>query len=110
VSGRAGWSVYVVRCADGTLYVGLAKDVDARVATHNRGGGARYTRARRPVRLRWSWTCSTAEDARRLEGLLKREPRARRLRAIAGDPEVLGLLLVEVAARRRASIRTRASP
>jgi len=45
------WSVYIVRCADGTLYTGVAKDVDARLAMHNQGVGAKYTRSRLPVRL-----------------------------------------------------------
>jgi putative endonuclease len=43
--------VYIVRCADGTLYTGYAVDAEARVAAHNAGRGAKYTAARRPVRL-----------------------------------------------------------
>ena len=89
---------YVVRCVDGSLYVGFARDVDDRVAVHNAGRGARYTRSRRPVRLVWRWQTST-ERARRLEGLLKRLDRARRLRLIAGDVVVLLPSLTEVAAR-----------
>lgn len=49
--GNPRWSVYVVRCADGTLYTGVAKDVDGRLARHNDGVGAKYTRSRLPVRL-----------------------------------------------------------
>ncbi len=47
------WFVYMVRCADGTLYTGIASDVERRVNEHNGDGrpGARYTRARRPVHL-----------------------------------------------------------
>ena len=45
------WSVYLVRCADRSLYTGIAKDVKARVAAHNLGKGAAYTRSRKPVRL-----------------------------------------------------------
>ena len=45
------WAVYLVRCADGSLYTGVATDVARRVAQHNAGTGARYTRARRPVTL-----------------------------------------------------------
>ena len=45
------WSVYILRCADGTLYTGIAKDVDGRLASHNDGAGAKYTRSRLPVRL-----------------------------------------------------------
>jgi predicted GIY-YIG superfamily endonuclease len=45
----ARWFVYVVRCRDGSLYTGVSTDVAGRVAVHNAGKGARYTRARRPV-------------------------------------------------------------
>jgi putative endonuclease len=45
------WSVYIARCVDGSLYTGVAKDVKARLAAHNSGRGAAYTRSRRPVRL-----------------------------------------------------------
>jgi hypothetical protein len=49
----ARWTVYIVRCADGSLYTGIAKDVARRVAEHNSNGplAANYTRARRPVVL-----------------------------------------------------------
>lgn len=92
---------YVVACRDGSLYCGFARDVFARVDLHNAGRGARYTRARRPVQLRWAFHTRTAEDARRLEGLIKRLPRALKERLVGGDAAVLGPLLVEVAARRR---------
>lgn len=45
------WHVYIVRCADNSLYTGIAKDVVARVALHNAGQGAKYTLARLPVTL-----------------------------------------------------------
>ena len=96
-----GASVYLVRCSDGSLYCGFAHDVFARVDAHNAGRGARYTRSRLPVALRWYWHCHSAEDARRLEGLLKRLPRADKLEVIGNGPRVLGPLLMEVARRRR---------
>ena len=43
--------VYIVKCSDGSLYTGYAKDVNARVEKHNRGQGAKYTKVRRPVHL-----------------------------------------------------------
>ena len=45
------WWVYILRCADGTLYTGATNDLDRRLAAHNAGRGAKYTRARRPVAL-----------------------------------------------------------
>jgi putative endonuclease len=97
----ARWCCYLVQCADASLYIGITNDLDKRLAAHNAGAGARYTRSRRPVRLRWQWNCISSEDARRLEGLLKRLPRQQRLRVIESDADVLGPILVEVARRRR---------
>ncbi|MBI2363080.1 MAG: GIY-YIG nuclease family protein [Elusimicrobia bacterium] len=50
---RRGWSVYIVRCSDGSYYTGVAKDLERRLAAHNAGRGAAYTRSRRPVVLLW---------------------------------------------------------
>jgi putative endonuclease len=52
-ASRSAWFVYLLRCADGTLYTGITTDVDRRLAEHNgnHGLGARYTRSRRPVTL-----------------------------------------------------------
>ena len=46
-----GWFVYMVRCADGSLYTGIAKDVARRCGQHNNGTASRYTRSRLPVKL-----------------------------------------------------------
>lgn len=47
------WHVYILRCGDGTLYTGIAKDVDRRVTQHNAGKASRYTRSRLPVSLEY---------------------------------------------------------
>jgi len=47
------WCVYIVECADGTFYTGITTDLERRVGEHNAGTGARYTRSRRPVVLRY---------------------------------------------------------
>ncbi len=47
------WFVYILRCADGSLYTGIAKDVDRRLEQHNAGTASRYTRSRLPVRLEY---------------------------------------------------------
>ncbi len=49
--GRKDWTVYILRCGDGSLYTGIAKDVRARVKQHSEGRGATYTRTRPPVEL-----------------------------------------------------------
>ena len=59
--------IYVLRCADGTLYTGYTTDLEAREAVHNTGRGAKYTRGRRPVTLVYS------ERFRSLAKALRRE-------------------------------------
>ena len=75
---RETWFVYLVRCADGTLYTGIALDVAARIAQHDAGKGARYTRGRGPVRLCAKKRCATKGAALRLEHAIKRLPRAQK--------------------------------
>lgn len=69
------WAVYIVRCRDGSLYTGVAKDIAARVATHNSGKGAAYTRSRRPVVLRYRELGFTRSEALVREAQIKRLPR-----------------------------------
>lgn len=70
------WFVYLARCADGTLYTGIARDVAARIAAHDAGKGARYTRGRGPLVLCAVRRCTSKGDALRLELAVKRLPRA----------------------------------
>ena len=72
------WRVYILRCADGTLYTGVAMDLPRRVAEHNGRGarGAKYTRGRRPVRLAYKETAATRSDALKREAAIKKLPRA----------------------------------
>lgn len=70
------WQVYIVRCADATLYTGIARDVDKRIDEHNHSRlAARYTRARRPVVLVYSEVCDTRSEALRREIAIKKLPR-----------------------------------
>ena len=78
------WHVYIVRCGDGTLYTGVATDLARRVAAHDAGRGAKYTRARRPVALAWSTTAHDRSAAQRLEAALKTLPRSAKERLIRG--------------------------
>jgi putative endonuclease len=73
------WSVYILRCVDGSLYTGATNDVEARLERHGRGKGAAYTRSRLPVELVF---CEPAEDrgaALRREAAIKKLPRAEKL-------------------------------
>ncbi len=79
------WHVYMVRCADDSLYTGIAKDVEARVTVHNTGKGAKYTRARLPVVLVF---CEPAEGR---GAALRREIAIKKLR-----PEVKRRLVAQM--------------
>ena len=68
--------VYIVRCADGTLYTGYALDVAQRCAAHNDGHGAKYTASRRPVTLVYQEEHPSVGDALRREAALKRLTRS----------------------------------
>lgn len=75
---RPAWTVYILRCADGTLYTGITKDVARRVEEHNSNGllAARYTRARRPVVLVYREAAATRSAACRREYRIKQMTRA----------------------------------
>jgi putative endonuclease len=77
--GRVPYTVYIVRCRDGTLYTGIALDVAARVARHNAGKGARFTRGRGPVRLLAHRVIGSRGKALRVEAAIKRLPRAAKI-------------------------------
>lgn len=76
------WWVYMLRCADDTLYTGMAADVEHREKVHNSGRGARYTRARLPVKVVYREACATRSEALRREAALKRLTRAEKLALI----------------------------
>lgn len=75
--------VYVLRCADGTLYTGWTNDLEKRLKAHNDGRGAKYTHARRPVTLVYSEPLSSKEAALRREAAVKKLTRAQKLALIA---------------------------
>ena len=98
---RRRWTVYVVRCRDGSLYTGITDALEARIEAHNSGKGAKYTRSRRPVRLVWRRGRQTASEARRLEAALKRASKAEKEKLVAGD-EGIWRCLRRVVRRREA--------
>lgn len=72
VTIESTWHVYLVRCTDGSLYCGIAKDLDSRIEQHNAGKGAKYTRSRRPVELVYSEPAKDQGAALRREIAIKR--------------------------------------
>lgn len=77
--------VYILRCADGTLYTGITDDVERRLAAHNSGKGAKYTRGRGPVELVYREEAADKSAALRRELAIKRLSRAEKLALIAGQ-------------------------
>jgi putative endonuclease len=75
----AYWYVYILRCADGSLYTGATNDVHARIERHNAGKGARYTRARLPVSLVWKQRVRDKSAALSLEYAIKQLSRAEKI-------------------------------
>jgi putative endonuclease len=78
--------VYLLRCADDSLYCGWTTDVERRVAEHGAGTASRYTRSRRPVELAAAFTVPDRSAALREEARIKRLPRAAKLALIAAGP------------------------
>ena len=77
------WQVYIVRCRDGTLYTGCTNDLAKRIAAHNEGKGAKYTRSRHPVTLVYFETFETKEEAMRREFAIKQLSRKEKLHLIS---------------------------
>jgi putative endonuclease len=70
------WQVYILRCSDGSLYTGIARDLDERISAHNDGTGAKYTRGRTPVTLVYSEVATDRSMASQREAAIKKLSRA----------------------------------
>ena len=70
------WLLYILRCGDGSLYTGIAVDVQARLQMHRSGKGAKYTRGRGPLELVYTEVCGSHSDALRRELEVKALPAA----------------------------------
>jgi predicted GIY-YIG superfamily endonuclease len=77
-ANRADWFVYLIRCGDGTLYCGIALDVEARLKQHQEGTGAKYTRGRGPLELVYHEACASKAAALRRERAIKGFSRAKK--------------------------------
>lgn len=77
------WFVYLARCADDTLYCGITNDLVARLAAHNAGKGARYTRSRAPVEILATRRCTTKGRALSIEYQVKQLTRSEKERLVA---------------------------
>lgn len=76
------WYLYILECKDGTLYTGITDDVQRRFLAHSQGKGAKYTRGRGPLRLRYREECGTYSDALKREIAVKKLTRQQKLELI----------------------------
>lgn len=76
------WYIYILECADGTLYTGITNDLSGRMLKHNEGTGAKYTRGRGPVRLLWWYTVEGRSTASKEEAAIKKLTRRQKLNLI----------------------------
>ena len=80
------WHVYIIECSDGSLYTGITNDLDRRITAHNDGRGAKYTKSRRPVRLRFSEPAADRKNASQREYAIKSLRKAEKMRLITLEP------------------------
>ena len=76
------WYLYILQCGDGTLYTGITTDVEKRLDAHRSGKGAKYTRGRSPLELKYREVCGTHSDALKREVEVKRLSREEKLALI----------------------------
>ena len=77
------WHVYILKCADQTLYTGITTDIERRLSEHNSGLGAKYTKGRAPLKLVYSEQCANRSVASKREIEIKSLPKAQKLLLIS---------------------------
>ena len=76
------WKVYLVKCADDSLYCGITNDINGRIAKHNAGKGAKYTQSRLPVELMAASKELSRSGALTLEHYIKQQPAGEKINAL----------------------------
>ncbi|WP_044620344.1 GIY-YIG nuclease family protein [Gynuella sunshinyii] len=86
---QSSWTVYMLRCCDGSLYTGITTNLDRRLKEHNGdlSGGARFTRARRPVEVVYQERQPDRSQASRRERVIKKMERRQKLALIYSFPQ-----------------------
>jgi len=81
-----GWVVYILQCADASLYTGITNNLDKRLAAHAKGFASKYTRSRRPVTLKAQSHSMDKSSALKLEIKIKKTPRAKKI-SVLNEPQ-----------------------
>ncbi len=84
---RENWYLYLLRCADGSLYTGITKNLEERFKKHNAGKASRYTRTRRPVELLYQERCGSRTKALVRECTVKAFPKAKKEKLAASNSQ-----------------------
>lgn len=82
---KESWFLYILRCNDGSLYTGIAKELERRFKMHNDGKASRYTRIRRPVKLVYHEVCSSRAQALVRECEIKEFSKKKKESLVEGD-------------------------
>jgi putative endonuclease len=82
---KRSWWVYILKCVDGSLYTGITNDLERRIAAHNAGRGAAYTKSHRPVTLVWKKRAMTRSTALKREAAIKKLARKEKLSLISSN-------------------------
>lgn len=82
IPASGSWLCYILSCADDTLYTGITNDLEKRLAAHNAGKGAKYTRSRGPLKLVFVEACSDRSSALKREMEIKSQLRTQKLALI----------------------------
>jgi DNA-binding protein HU-beta len=85
IRAQSTWHIYMIECADGSLYTGITTDVARRFGVHVSGKGARYTRSHKPVRLVASCPVGSRSQAASAEAAIKRMPRTKKISAVGSQ-------------------------
>lgn len=84
------WTVYILRCADDTLYTGITNDLERRLADHQAGQGAKYTRGRGPLQLVYHENCEGRGSASKRENEIKSLDREAKLLLVSAQDHLSG--------------------
>jgi len=85
---KMNWVVYILECSDTSLYTGITTNLARRITEHEQGNGARYTRGRGPLNLKYMEYCNNRAEASRREASIKSLSRAKKLELILLDNTV----------------------
>ncbi len=83
------WTVYILECKDGSLYTGITDDLEHRLAMHRSGKGAKYTRGRGPLKLRYLEVCTDRSAALKREFAIKQQTKTKKIELCKTTPKSL---------------------